>query len=499
MNKRTWIKQNLALTGLMALVVLLILGELAFHVMQEKNLENWTTYKHPDSRESSSQMTSIAFGEHDQVWVGRSARGLSVLAQDGTWANYTPDNSGLVGNYVYRVTIDKQGQVWVGTMSRLNVLAPDGTWTTYNYPIRPDYGVTGITIDKQGQIWVGTSQGLFILAPDGTWTTYTPANSDLPDASIYNIALDEQDRVWLGTSLGLSVLAADGTWTTYTPANSGLPDASISGIAFDKRGQVWVMTSESLSMLAPDGTWMTYTPANSGLPDDTLYTIAIDEQDRVWLGTSDGLRRFNIPDEISGQDTATLISVWPAIRGLGTGILVLSTFVWFMIWSPLLYLTRGQMAETKNSEDDPASVSADRTAGSIIGGAVGGGLVAGFVTSSLIYALDEFFASSLMLSQNLAYFAPHIGLASLVVGGIVGALPVWRDNVGSLVLIALAGMVLCGCPMAAYINILYQTGGPGGTDPLYTSWNLPGIMALIVISMVLGGKLGKTFVAKISG
>jgi hypothetical protein len=381
----------------------------------------------------------------------------------------------------------------------LNVLAPDGTWTTYNYPIRPDYGVTGITIDKQGQIWVGTSQGLFILAPDGTWTTYTPANSDLPDASIYNIALDEQDRVWLGTSLGLSVLAADGTWTTYTPANSGLPDASISGIAFDKRGQVWVMTSESLSMLAPDGTWMTYTPANSGLPDDTLYTIAIDEQDRVWLGTSDGLRRFNIPDEISGQDTATLISVWPAIRGLGTGILVLSTFVWFMIWSPLLYLTRGQMAETKNSEDDPASVSADRTAGSIIGGAVGGGLVAGFVTSSLIYALDEFFASSLMLSQNLAYFAPHIGLASLVVGGIVGALPVWRDNVGSLVLIALAGMVLCGCPMAAYINILYQTGGPGGTDPLYTSWNLPGIMALIVISMVLGGKLGKTFVAKISG
>ena len=132
---------------------------------------------------------------------------------------------------------------------------------------------------------------------------------------------------------------------------------------------------------------------------------------------------------------------------------------------------------------------------------MGSGVVVGFVMLSVISMLDVFYSSSRIsspiLSQILSDFAPLFGITSLIVGGIIGALPVQRDNVVSLALIALIGMLFCSCPMAAFTSLGYQTAGPGGVDPFYAPGNLTGIMFLIVISMVLGGKLGKTIVMKV--
>lgn len=251
---------------------------------------NWTTYL------LGYGISAMAIDARGNKWFG--TYGSGVFKFDGTnWTNYTAENSGLTDNTINKnaITADSQGNVWVGTSSRVTLRGTgvskfDGTkWTAYNSDNGLVYNlVLSIASDAQGNKWFVTGKGISKF--DGvTWTSYTTLNTNNKLVSeTYSIAIDAQGNKWFGTNQG--VLKFDGTnWTTYSTSNSGLAYDGITSIAIDAKGNKWFGTLKGVSKF--DGTnWTNFGPG-SGL-DYAVSSIAIDPQGNKWLWTGIGLYKL---------------------------------------------------------------------------------------------------------------------------------------------------------------------------------------------------------------
>jgi ligand-binding sensor domain-containing protein len=196
---------------------------------------------------------ALAIDSQDRVWVGTD-HGVSVLEPDGRLTTYTPENSGLGGDWVEALAIDSQYRVWVATRNflgagketySLNVLESDGRLTTYTSKNWLGDHITALAIDSQDRVWMATMSRLNVLESDGRLTTYTPENSGLGGGQVFALAIDSQDRVWVATRTGLNVLEPDGNWTAYTSENSGLVGDGVTALAIDSQDRVWAGTNSA--------------------------------------------------------------------------------------------------------------------------------------------------------------------------------------------------------------------------------------------------------------
>ncbi|MFH1319104.1 MAG: two-component regulator propeller domain-containing protein [Bacteroidota bacterium] len=266
-------------------------------------------------------------------------------ANSSKWIIYNSYNSMLPNNNVLSITIDEEGNKWIGTDFGLTRF--DGkNWIVYNKKNcrMNDTSVRSIAIDPSGDIWTATPEDgapkLLIsessimynsglpfykytiedrtFNPDkisslAKWIFYRMRNSPLPSNSVKTIHVDDSGTKWFGTDQGLVKLSSTSwgsgsegglKWLVYDTINSGLPCNIINSITSDQYGNLWIGTFGG-GLVKYDGTfWTVYNIRNSGLPDDYIISIAIDQKDNIWIGTySGGLAKFegtNLPKESRG-------------------------------------------------------------------------------------------------------------------------------------------------------------------------------------------------------
>ena len=98
---------------------------------------------------------------------------FGALFAQGSWTNYTTDNTILVDNQINDILI-VDGIKWVGTNWGLYTY-DNASWTDYS-DVLPHPLVNSISCDKDGNIYVCTLSGIAIF--DGTsWETITSQNS----------------------------------------------------------------------------------------------------------------------------------------------------------------------------------------------------------------------------------------------------------------------------------------------------------------------------------
>jgi len=125
-------------------------------------------------------MYCIMEDDSGNIWFGTS-RGASVLLSNGTWDNYTMNNSGLPQNSVKQIMKDRFGNLWFNSGGRATVLYTDGTWIKYTdvgayntqthtyvdpqetgdyeYPECLIEDVTHFLEDQNGNVWISTHGG----------------------------------------------------------------------------------------------------------------------------------------------------------------------------------------------------------------------------------------------------------------------------------------------------------------------------------------------------
>jgi ligand-binding sensor domain-containing protein len=231
-----------------------------------------------------------------------------------------------------------------GGVKRFNPQSQNGEhWVSYNAPVINTDFVYSVTADPSGSVWIGTSSGLtrFIQSTadptKGTWLKYTSGNSPIPDEQIRSAGVNPNDNiVWFGTqNHGVVSFDGDLVWGIDQPSDAPFPIVSmafgtlndiwfgtyadwayryilktyewdhyvdtawfknnfVNAVAVAPNGSVWFGTNDGLVRLQ-SGTWTTFTKTNSQLPSDTIKALAIDPRGNLWIGTPKGLAEYN-PD-----------------------------------------------------------------------------------------------------------------------------------------------------------------------------------------------------------
>jgi signal transduction histidine kinase/streptogramin lyase len=220
----------------------------------------------------SDVVYSISGGD-GEVWVGRQRGGLTVLTKSGdSFVSRTYTRAeGLIQNSVYSVHRNRDGTIWVGTVSGGASRLKDGKFTNYSMVNRlVSNDVNSIVEGYDGTMWFATSGGLASFS-DGHWLNRSVPDG-LPSSNIRSIFEDSKHILWIATSGGLAFLKSEQIRVPHK-----LPDAlreEIFGIAEDKRGFLWFATSDHVLRV----------------DRDRLVTGGIDSSDVQYYGITDGLQ-----------------------------------------------------------------------------------------------------------------------------------------------------------------------------------------------------------------
>lgn len=253
----------------------------------------------------SQNINALAISKSGKIWVGTEKNGL--LSFDGKeWHLYTT-RDGLPSNEIYRLTIDAQDNVWVGTWE--GVAKFDGTNWSVPYQVQNNTifnnHISAIAFDSEQNIWIGHMRdGVSeYRQSDSKWISYTVstenglAGDELRSIIVRPQSAKQPESVWFGTEGGGISRFEQGAWTVYR-VEDGLPSNEVSDLTLDRYNRIWAATAKGVAYF-DDKVWKIY---------DTLdtTTIAIGsscgdtpcpfDDDHVWTSTpAMGLTHSRIP------------------------------------------------------------------------------------------------------------------------------------------------------------------------------------------------------------
>lgn len=180
--------------------------------------------------------TSLVFDAAGGLWLGTSGRGLLHVARpDGlaalAGASRFTARQGLSSDFVWRLHLDRAGNLWVGTNAGLDrfrprILAPSA------FP--PDALNVALAAGADGSLWAGPGSGPALRLQDGRVRALAmpaPVNSAIRDA---------EGGIWMAGPAG--VWRSHGAQLTFVadlpPGAAG--QAPVRAMARDARGVLWV-------------------------------------------------------------------------------------------------------------------------------------------------------------------------------------------------------------------------------------------------------------------
>ncbi len=215
---------------------------------------------------SELQRTTFRDAASDQnggVWLAAN-HGLLYMQSDGSFKQYTPDNSGLPAAKIYDLEYDGEGRLWIGTEKGLVQMSPQSeTFNVWHGEINEDIEieeVTSLATDQSNRVYFpithSSDGGVNRFNPDTKQWREFPVRAEgnrinarqhwFMDVTS-NLAMDAQGRIWMGVKKkeeykvsGLAVFF-DGQWKMYRGQNSGLPrEGKIKRLWIDDADRIWI-------------------------------------------------------------------------------------------------------------------------------------------------------------------------------------------------------------------------------------------------------------------
>lgn len=231
----TWIRyteQNSPLKGVLGAPWYVVVNDIAVDERGNRWFPNWEAL-------DSTRVVCLP-AQKDTSWVIFYEReGIRSLLMQRVFAKEGHlyicfRNWGLL-DYNYNWTLEnKEDDRVIHYSSQEHHLSDDAVWC--------------VSVDKDGDLWVGTSSGLDKFDPDFERFRTVP----LPDPlgpKVNDIAVDERNNKWIATSNGLGMINGKGEFVgVFTTFNSKICANNVLRLKIDKKtGDVWVGTDNGLS------------------------------------------------------------------------------------------------------------------------------------------------------------------------------------------------------------------------------------------------------------
>ncbi|HEY9047147.1 MAG TPA: two-component regulator propeller domain-containing protein [Ohtaekwangia sp.] len=253
-----------------------------------------------------------------RVWIGTTT-GLYLFNRNTkTFQQYLYNDNGqfsLNQNFIYGITQDPGGDLWIATQDGLNRFNPEKGQFVKRYIHNPADPVSiganwikSVYTDASGNVWIGTQGGGIALFNPATNTfknfQHDPSNAhSIGYNDILSFAEDATGKLWIGTENGgVSILDEKrNSFATYRHDlfdDNSVSNNSIYSIYKDDIGNMWIGTwSGGVNFVPRFGEKFeryTQLPNSKGLCNSIILSVTGDSKGNIWIGTDGGgLNRFN--------------------------------------------------------------------------------------------------------------------------------------------------------------------------------------------------------------
>ncbi|TKG96960.1 hybrid sensor histidine kinase/response regulator [Puteibacter caeruleilacunae] len=205
----------------------------------------------------SNTILSLQQVNDNEVWIGSYGGGIDKVnintyrVQPVFSKNELKKNGGSI--YVYTLLLDKNKNVWIGSIRGKLLKYSQATKTFTSYPI---YSVQSIYEGSNDRLYLGCREGFFILNKlNGTYKLFVPEKEN-PNSISSNACFcfyeSQEGKVYIGTEGGgLNIFDPTTTKFIHFTTNEGLSSNTIYGIQADIKGQLWLSTTNGLSVYNP--------------------------------------------------------------------------------------------------------------------------------------------------------------------------------------------------------------------------------------------------------
>jgi signal transduction histidine kinase/ligand-binding sensor domain-containing protein/DNA-binding response OmpR family regulator len=284
---------------------------------KEGTFRNFKLFDADKSNEQNNQIKSIFQDKFGFVWIGTWEDGLyKTLYKNGevlinnTFLFSESDKQGILGNIIYSINQDINGNMWIGTPYGLSIIehsfSTKNVFHSFKYLYGSKNGLSNNEIwkiykDKSGMMWLGTLEGGINMAhPNGQiFESYTipPVSQQIQSQTIQTFMTDPNDQLLIGVkSLGFGYY--DLNKKKYIPYIAvsrfdSLPrDINTVNCFLKIKNEMWMGTRyngigiynyKTKQFSSIQGTQMSY----------DIRALYLAKDGVVWAGASDGLYRIS--------------------------------------------------------------------------------------------------------------------------------------------------------------------------------------------------------------
>ena len=266
-------------------------GGLMCYLLQEGR---FTSYPH---RETLQGLNAHALAmDGDDLWIGTYTSGIHVLnTVSGQLRHYAQAFGSKPQNDIssYAVCRDRQGTMWVATMSGLCRYDRESDRLLFHHAL----GALTIDMkeDRQGRLWLATEGGgLWRYTPGkDIWKQYryqADNSHSLAADEVNSILIDQSGRLWVGTGNGLCRYdeATDG----FERMAMDVPNQNVMAIVED-HGQLWLSTERGIVKYVPGEGVQRFTRHDGLVSEQFQPNSGLKTSDgRIFFGSTNGFNIF---------------------------------------------------------------------------------------------------------------------------------------------------------------------------------------------------------------
>ena len=268
-------------------------------------IEAFSERAHANEGLSSGKAMGIAGAGGQRLWVTTAGGGLNLLDPVTGAARHfrhdPKDPRSLSGDDNTAVAVDRDGRVWAGTRSGINIMRGEsGRFEHFRLPETTPQGnyVSVLKLDSRGTMWVGTLAGLYSV--DTRTMQARKLATEAGEYDVWAVCETGDGYLWVGTSSGLDRIGLDsGRIERFRPEPGKAATLShrvVSALALDLEGRLWAGTNSGLNEVVRhrDGRaeFKSYGVAD-GFASEAVKAILPGVDKDVWFSTSAGITRFD--------------------------------------------------------------------------------------------------------------------------------------------------------------------------------------------------------------
>jgi ligand-binding sensor domain-containing protein/signal transduction histidine kinase len=217
-----------------------------------------------------------------ELWAG--AIGAGIFRIRGSQVTHLQAPSPLISNTVYSIFVDKDQNLWIGTLT--------GVMRLSETPIRnlalseaagADFST--VALDSDGSLWVASNQ-LVHVQGDHVNPVRFP---ELGNVRIRNVLRTRDGSFWIGT-IGGGVYRLSGKGTKHFTTLEGLSSNFVQVLMEARDGSLWIGTNGGVSHL--DRAGLHDLSTQNGLAANYIRALMEDRDGTIWVGTERGLGAY---------------------------------------------------------------------------------------------------------------------------------------------------------------------------------------------------------------